>query len=219
MKSNLMHAHVNASKKALLTVAVTAAVLASGCASISAPEKSSSMAAFEQLSLQPDGTRSWRSAAAANAAAVHIDPKAIVFAADVGIDDEQRQILRWALVEALTKQFNEAGLNVIETPVAPAGAAAINVRATITGVELASPAVNIASAIFLFMPVSRGSMSVEIEATAIGDGKRVAAMAFSGTAGINNIGSAFTSIGHAKLQADLAATKFIALVTGASKTN
>jgi hypothetical protein len=57
-------------------------------------------------------------------------------------------------------------------------------------------------------------MSVEIEALTANDNQRVAAIAFSGTAGVNNVGSAFNGTGHAKLQAEIAASKFVALVAG-----
>lgn len=194
----------------LFTLALAAALSVSGCASVGAPEKSSTMTAFEQLSVQPDGTRAWRNSAAAKVNAVHIDPQAIIFASDIRINDEQRQALRQALSEALTRQFTEAGIRVV----APSDAGAITVRANITAVELSDPALNVVSAILLFIPVSRGSMSVEIEALAMKDSQRIAAMAFSGTAGVTNIGSAFSGVGHAKLQADIAATKFVALVTG-----
>jgi hypothetical protein len=206
----------------LFTLTLVAALSVGGCASVGAPEKSSTMTAFEQLSVQPDGTRSWRDAAAAKVSAVYIDPQAIVFAADIRINDEQRQALRQSLSKALARQFSEAGIRVVAasnpSANAPSDAAAISVRANITAVELSDPALNVVSAIFLFIPVSRGSMSVEIEALAMKDsqraGQRIAAMAFSGTAGVTNIGSAFSGVGHAKLQADIAATKFVALVTG-----
>jgi hypothetical protein len=202
----------------LFTLALAAALSITGCASVGAPERSSTMTAFEQLSVQPDGTRSWRNTAVAKVSAVYIDPKAIVFASDIRIDDEQRQGLRQTLSEALARQFSEAGIRVVaasnSSANAPSDAAAITVHANITAVELSDPALNVVSAILLFIPVSRGSMSVEIEALAIKDSQRVAAMAFSGTAGVTNIGSAFSGVGHAKLQADIAATKFVALVTG-----
>ena len=200
--------------KVLFTVALAAALSMSGCASISAPEKSSTMAAFEQLSVQPDGTRSWRSAAGSKVSAVHIDPQAIVFASDIRLDDEQKQALRQTLSEALIKQFGDAGIRVTVAGNATAEPSAHMVRANITAVELANPALNAMTTILLFLPVSRGGMSVEIEALSIKDNQRFAAMAFSGTAGATNVGSAFSGVGHAKLQADIAATKFVSLVTG-----
>jgi hypothetical protein len=199
----------------LFTLALVAALSVSGCASVGAPERSSTLSAFEQLSVQPDGTRSWRNPAAAKVSAVRIDPQAIVFASGIRINDEQRQALRQTLSEALTRQFTEAGVRVVATPNAAPDAAAIMLRANITAVELSDPALNVVTTLLLFLPVSRGSMSVEIEALSIKDSQRIAAMAFSGTAGVTNIGSAFSGVGHAKLQADIAATKFVALVTGA----
>ncbi len=189
------------------------ALAAGGCASVSAPERSSTMNAFDQLSLQRDGTRAWRSLTAAPVGAVRIDPQAIAFGPDVRIDDEQRQALREALVQALTQRFTQAGLRVVSA--GDAASDAIGVRATITAVELANPALNAVTTVLLFAPVSRGGVSVEIEALGANGGQRIAALAFSGTAGVNNLGSAYSGIGHAKLQADVAAAKFVALVTGA----
>jgi hypothetical protein len=199
------------------TLALAAALSVSGCASVSAPERSSTLAKFEQLSVQPDGTRSWRDTSAAKAGAVRIDPQAITFASGIRIDDEQRQALRQEMSEALERQFTEAGIRAVTSPNAASDAEAITVRANITAVELANPALNLASTLLLLMPISRGSMSVEMEALTAKDGQRVAAMAFSGIAGVNNIGSAFNGVGHAKLQADIAATKFVALVIGAQQ--
>ncbi len=215
MKLISANRQVNAPNTMLLTLAMAAVLSVSGCASVGAPERSSTMTAFDQLTVQPDGTRTWRNTAAAKVSAVRIDPQAIIFASDIRINDEQRQALRQTLSEVLTRQFAEAGVRVV----APSDVEAITVRANITAVELSDPALNVLSTILLLMPVSRGSMAVEIEAFAAKDnqrdGQRVAALAFSGTAGVNNIGSAFNGIGHAKLQADIAATKFVALVTGA----
>ncbi len=206
---------ITAPSTMLFSLALAAGLSVSGCASVSAPERSSTLAAFEQLSVQPDGTRSWRNPASARVSAVRIDPQAIAFASDIRIDEEQRQALRQTLSEALTRQFTEAGVRVISSP----DVAAITLRANITAVELADPVLNAVTTLLLFLPVSRGSISVEMEALSATesqrDGQRIAAMAFSGTAGVNNIGSAFNGVGHAKLQAEIAATKFVALVTGA----
>jgi Protein of unknown function (DUF3313) len=205
--------HNPAPSKAVLVFALTAVLALSGCASVSAPEKSSTLASFEQLAVQPDGTRTWRSSAADKVSVVRIEPQAITFSADVQLEDEQRQPLRKALLEALTKRFSEAGVRVATA----ADAQAVLVRVNVTAVELASPALNVVSAIVLLVPVSRGGISVEIEAFIANDRQRVAAMAFSGTAGVYNVGSAFSAIGHAELQTDVAATKFVALVMGAAQ--
>ncbi len=197
----------------LYAATLALALAAGGCASVSAPERSSTMKAFDQLSLQRDGTRAWRSLSAAPVGAVRIDPQAIAFGSEVRIDDEQRQALREALVQALTQRFTQAGLRVVAA--SDTAGDAIGVRATITAVELANPALNAVTTVLLLAPVSRGGVSVEIEALGANGGQRIAALAFSGTAGVNNLGSAYSGIGHAKLQADVAAAKFVALVTGA----
>lgn len=203
-----------ASKSSLLSLAVVAALSLSGCASVGAPERSGTLAAYEQLRVQPDGTRSWRNPNAEKVSVVRIDPQSINVASDIRIDDEQRKELRQALSEAMSRQFAEAGMRVVATSNTSTDADAITVRVNVTAVEVAAPEVNVVSMLLLFVPVSRGSMSVEMEALTARDGQRFAAMAFSGTAGVNNIGSAFSQIGHAKLQADIAATKFAALVAG-----
>ncbi len=229
MKSISIWPQITAPNTTLPILALAAVLSVSGCASTSAPEKSRTMAAFEQLSVQPDGTRSWRSNAAAKASVVHIDPQAIIFDSDVRISDEQQLALRQAMSEALARQFTEAGIRVVTSSSTTASASpntspnitTITVRANINAVELSNPALNVVSTLLLLVPVSRGSMSVEMEALTVKDGQRdsqrVAAMAFSGSAGVNNVGSAFSGIGHAKLQADIAATKFVALVTGTAQ--
>jgi hypothetical protein len=96
----------------LFTLALATAIAVSGCASISASERSTTLAKFEQLSVQPDGTRTWRSTTAAKVGIVSIDPKAITFAPDLRLTEEQQQELRAALSEALARQFAEAGIRI-----------------------------------------------------------------------------------------------------------
>jgi hypothetical protein len=191
------------------------ALAAAGCASVSAPEQSSTLLRFEELSLQGDGTRSWHNASARRVKTVRIDPQAITFGANVRIDDAQREALRSSLSQALATQFDAAGVRVASASTSGEGAGAMAVRATVTSVERANPLLNAVTTVLLFAPVSRGSLSVEIEGTEGASSQRLAALAFSGTAGVNNVGSAFSGLGHARLQADIAAGKFVSLVTGA----
>lgn len=150
-----------------------------------------------------------------NAPDASIDPQAIAFGADVRIDDAQRQALRSSLYESLVAQFSAAGLRVTRTQGQKDDAMAV--RATVTRVGLANPLLNSVTTVLLFAPVSRGSMSVEIEGLDGANGQHLAALAFSGKAGIENLGSAFSDLGHAKLQADVAANRFVALVTGVQR--
>jgi Protein of unknown function (DUF3313) len=195
-----------------LGLALAMALAAGGCASVGAPQQSTTLAGFDQLSLQSDGTRAWHSASARSVKAVRIDPQAIRFGANVRVDESQRQALRNSLSQALATQFSAAGLRVAGNHSEAADSMAV--RATITAVELANPTLNVVTTVLLFAPVSRGGLSVEIEGLDGPSQQRVAALAFSGTAGVNNVGSAFSGIGHAGLQADIAASKFVSLVTG-----
>jgi Protein of unknown function (DUF3313) len=188
------------------------ALATGGCATISAPERSNTLLRFEELSLQSDGTRTWHQASARGVKTVRIDPQAIAFGVNVRLDTAQREALRNSLSQALIAQFSAAGVHV--TSASGDGSGAMAVRATVTEVALASPVLNAVTTVLLFAPVSRGSLSVEIEGLDDQNGQRMAALAFSGTAGVNNVGSAFSGLGHAKLQADIAAGKFVQLVTG-----
>jgi hypothetical protein len=199
---------------AAYAVTLFIALAATACATVNAPEASSTLPRFEELRVQSDGTRSWHDAAARRVKTVHIDPQAIVFGADVRIDETQRQALRTSLSQALTAQFGAAGLRVAKSHGESDGAMAV--RATVTQVALANPVLNTVTTVLLFAPVSRGSLSVEIEGLGGVNQQRLAALAFSGKAGIENLSSAFSGMGHAKLQGDIAASKFVALVTGVS---
>ncbi len=214
MTSHNPHRHPQRQRSSSLLYGGTLllALAAGGCASVGAPQQSSTLAGFDQLSLQSDGTRAWHNAAARNVKAVRIDPQAISFGANVRIDDSQRQALRNSLSQALVTQFSAAGLRVAGSN--SDAADSMSVRATVTAVELANPVLNVVTTALLFAPVSRGGLSVEIEGLDGPSQQRVAALAFSGTAGVNNVGSAFSGIGHAGLQADIAANKFVGLVTG-----
>jgi Protein of unknown function (DUF3313) len=212
MTTTLSPRHTARPATMLYSLTLTLALAAGGCASVGAPDRSSTLPRFEELSLQSDGTRSWSNSSARDVKAVRIDPQAISFGANVRIDDVQREALRNSLSQALTTQFSAAGMRVASA--SGDGADAMAVRATVTQVELANPVLNAVTTVLLFAPVSRGSLSVEIEGTGGPGSQRVAALAFSGTAGINNVGGAFSGLGHAKLQADIAAGKFVSLVTG-----
>jgi outer membrane murein-binding lipoprotein Lpp len=214
MKSLISGKFAFNSNKLVLSAMVVSTLVLSGCASVSAPDRSNTMSSFEQLSLQPDGTRTWRTSNAAKPSAVRLEPKEIAFTSSVIIDDEQKAVLKQAIMDELSKQFNEAGVRVGNAN----DPEAVAIRVNITEVSLANPTVNVITTLLLFAPVSRGSMSIEMEALSVKDNKRFAALAFSGKAGVNNVLSAFSGVGHAKLQAELAATKFVELVAGVSKT-
>lgn len=194
------------------TAMVSITLIASGCASVSAPQQVSTISAPEQLSAQPDGTRAYRKSDSTRHNNVVINQAGINFGADVTLDDAQRNELTEALVNALREHFTTSGYNVITTR--GESTSNLTLRVTVTQVEMASPALNLLTAGLLLMPLSRGGMTVEIEALNP-QNERVAAMAFTGRAGVQDIGAAFSGLGHAKTQARVVAERFAALLVGA----
>ena len=191
-----------------LAIALAAAVVA-GCASIDAPQHAHTLVSYDDFQLQPDGTRAWRDVALSRPAVVVVDAGAIGFAADVPLKEDERQLLREALLQALTGHLGAAGIRVQD---AGGEAAQLTLRATITGVERAQPALNAVTTVLLFAPLSYGGLSVEIEAFEAADGRRVAALAFAGRAGLQDFGASFSDLGHARAQADVVAGRFTALL-------
>jgi hypothetical protein len=194
-------------------VALTAAVVA-GCASIGAPQDAHTLAGYERLQLQPDGTRAWRDAALGRPSVVVVDAGAIGFGASVPLDEAERQLLRDALRQALAERLAAARLRVQGTGDEPDR---LMLRATITAVERAQPALNAVTTVLLFAPLSYGGLSVEIEAFDAAGG-RVAAMAFAGRAGLQDFGASFSDLGHARAQADVVAGRFAALLAAPATT-
>jgi hypothetical protein len=195
-------------------VAALSLMLVSGCASVGAPPQSNTLSAFEQLSIQADGSRAWRDDKAGRYDTVRIEAARIVFGPDVQIDGERREELRLALSSALAQRFASAGLQVAKGAKPADGRHAIAVRATITAVDLTSPALNVVTTLLLLAPLSRGGLTIEMEAVDVGSGQRVAALAFAGKAGLENIASAYSSTGHARLQVNEGAKRFVALFAG-----
>jgi hypothetical protein len=190
-------------------MAVIAVLLTTGCASVGAPQQSRSLSDFEQLSLQPDGSRAWRDDRAGRYDAAYLDPAAISFTMDLGAD--HRDQVTAALMSSLSARFASAG---IKSAKPSAGVRTLAVRATVTAVELSSPVVNVLTTVLVLAPLSRGGLTVEIEAVDAATGQRVAALAFKGKAGVENITWAYSATGHARLQAEEVASRFVALVVG-----
>lgn len=191
-----------------VAVALAAAVVA-GCASVGAPPDAHTLPGYERLQLQPDGTRAWRDAALGRPSVVVVDAGAIAFRAGVPLDDAEQQLLRDALRAALTERLGAAGIRLQDAAAEPGR---LTLRATITAVERAQPALNAVTTVLLFAPLSYGGLSVEVEAFDAASGRRVAAMAFAGRAGLQDFGASFSDLGHARAQADVAAGRFVALL-------
>ena len=194
-------------RRSAIALTVLATLAASGCASISAPERSGNLANYEQLTMQGDGTRVWR-AAGLSVTSIGLSTDSIVFAASVDISDDQKVEIRTALLEALTRSLTESGVRVV----AASEPQALPLRATISEVALATPALNIITTALLLAPLSRGGMSVEIEVLGRAGSGRQAALAFTGKAGVADITTAFSGVGHAKEQARIVAKKLAELL-------
>lgn len=197
--SPIPHSHARL-RVFLSTLILTSGLTLVGCASVGSPQESS-LSDAEQLSAQPDGTRAWRMAEL-RVSAFHLPADALAFGGAVKLDDGQQAALRKAFVQTLTKELQDAGLRQVDT----ARPDAVQVRGTVTAVELASPGLNAVTTLLLLAPLSRGGVSLDVEA--VSGTSRVAALSFKGQAGVNNVGSAFSGIGHAELQAEVAARKF-----------
>lgn len=193
-------------------VAVLSALLIGGCSSVGAPQHSDTLSAYDQLAVQPDGVRSWRLAGAPHYRQVCVAAEQIAFGAAVALDASEQQALRDALRTALGARLAEAGMKVSSATPCNEG---LKLRSTITATQRTSPGVNVLTTVLLLAPLSRGGLSVELEALDVEGGQRVAAMAFTGRAGIEDLATAFSALGHARAQLDMAATRFAALVAGA----
>lgn len=196
-----------------LTLTLALTLLLGGCASVGAPEQTQLLGKDLALQLQADGSKSWHSSTAEPYEAVHIDPSAIAFGTEVQLDPEQREQLRQALVTALRERFAAAGWRLLE---APQGRRTLRLRAAVTEVQLASPGANIITTLLLIGPLSHGGVTVEIEARDADTGQAVAALAFKGRAGVEDFSSAYSATGHALLQAELLAQRFVKLLAAAT---
>ena len=194
--------------------AALAAALIAGCASVGAPQDAHTLAGYDRLQLQPDGTRAWRDAALGRPTAIVVDAGAIGFAAGVPLDEDERQLLRDTLRQALADRLGAAGMQVQDAADDPDR---LTLRATITAVERAQPALNALTTVLLFAPLSYGGLSVEIEAFDAA-GSRVAALAFVGRAGLQDFGASFSDLGHARAQADVVAGRFAAMLAAPAPT-
>jgi hypothetical protein len=91
----------------------------------------------------------------------------------------------------------------LETEFAPLvhrdGERAVVIRAAITHVSVASPALNTLSAIFLFVPLDPGGAAVELEAVDAVTGEVVAAMSATDAAGITDFKGHFGRLDHPEM--------------------
>jgi hypothetical protein len=193
-------------RRAGLALGVTLSLWVTGCASIGAPEQTHSLGPQIELQTQPDGAKSWRSAHPQRYQSVHIDPEAIVFDRALALDAEQRREMREAMVSALSQRFAAAGWRLQASATARE---TLTIKAHITEVQLANTSANILTTLLLIGPLSHGGVTVELQAQDSVSHEPVAALAITGRAGIEDIASAYSATGHARLQADGVAQRFV----------
>lgn len=182
-----------------------ATLVLSGCASTGAPA-TGTMSRYEQLKAQPDGVRSFRSPEAARYRFAEIDLADIQFAQGVRLAPEQAKEVRAALNGALVSSLHAASLRT------EGDGPRLRVSAVVTAVDTANPAVNAISTLLLLAPVTRGGLTVEIEAVDASTGERIAALAYEGKAGIKDAMRAYSTLGHVAIEADRAAKRFVSVL-------
>ena len=88
----------------------------------------------------------------------------------------------------------------------------IEVRARIVDVVSASPALNVASTLLLFIPLDRGGASVQIDAIDQATGQRLASLTMAGSGQLGDLSGHFSRYGHAEEVLRRSATAFRSLL-------
>ena len=118
-----------------------------------------------------------------------VDVSEVDWQANAEIDDEQRAKLCTTLRDALQHDLQTAP---------PSEGRVIQVRARIVDVVSASPALNVASTLLLFIPLDRGGASVQIDAVDQATGQRLASLTLSGSGQLSDFSGHFSRYGHAE---------------------
>jgi hypothetical protein len=160
-------------------------VLLSACASIHEPPP---LAAEEGMHVaEAKEGSAVRVAGALRWSAVKVSE--VDWQADAEVDAEQRAKLCALLRDALQRDLQTAPSD---------GGRVIQVRARIVGVVSASPALNVASSILLFIPIDRGGASVQIDAADQATGQRLASLTMAGSGQLGDFSGHFSRYGHAE---------------------
>lgn len=185
------------------------AILISACASVGAPETVSSE--VPSLRVEPDGVKAWRANESLDQRALCIADIEVSFAphVDLGVSDQAE--FRTLVRASLSQKLALAGLPVSNGSCADTD---LLLRSRITEVRRASPAANAITALLLFAPLSRGGLTIEFDAADVSGKHRFAALAVMARAGVEDIRAAFSELGHARRQIDVASERFARLIKG-----
>lgn len=115
---------------------------------------------------------------------------------------------RLGLEQALRSDL-EAGLRSL--PAEPRGRA-VRLDVTVDHIEPVSPALNLASALVLFVPLDRGGAALELVATDEADGAPLATLRWSATAPLTQFGAQFERLGPAAFVLGDAARHFVRML-------
>ena len=179
-----------------------AAVLIQGCAL--APPPSADLAAAG-ISLQPvpeDDSLLWWECPGFNWHRYHsilLDP--II----VNLPEDKRQALSPETLEHFVNEIRPA-LSATLAPeydlAAEKGTGVLRLRVTLTDIETANPALNLATTLAVFVPLDMGGASIQAEFFDSLTGERVAAMADRKTGTPLQLRSGFSRLGHARAAVD-----------------
>lgn len=128
-----------------------------------------------------------------------VEVSEVDWGANAEVDAEQRVKLCAMLRDALQQDLQRAQLSEGRV---------IQVRARIVDVASASPALNVASTLLLFIPLDRGGASVQIDAVDQATGQRLASLTMSGSGQLRDFSGHFSRYGHAEEVLTRSATAF-----------
>lgn len=179
--------------KTLVCLAAVAGL--SACASIHAPAPPPAGAGLHAVAsedgagLRVAGVLRWST----------VDVSEVEWQAGSQVDAEQRTQLCALLRSALQQTLQS-------DPARPGRT--LSVRARIVELSEASPTINLASALLLFIPVDRGGASVQIDAFDQASGQRLASLSVAGAGKLGDFSAHFTRYGHAEEVLRRSATAF-----------
>jgi hypothetical protein len=176
------------------------------CTTVMTTPQSGFLSSYSQLTPGIDGSSaSSRSGAAIDPARVTIGAIEWRAAESADLNEEDRR--------SLLKQLgDELMARVRDLPASPEGQPVV-LRAAITRVETVSPALNVASALLLIVPLDRGGASVDVEALDPATGRQVAALTLGYFAPLSELKSHFSKLAPAQLALRKAARDFGALLS------
>ena len=192
-------------KRVLITFIAFACAVLPGCGTTMTTKESGFLSSYAGLSISADD------ASAGRAPLVAIDPSRITLG-DVSIQAIANASLttpeREALVELLRTQLAQG---VAQIPQNARGRAAV-LRASITRVEVVSPALNTVSTLLLIGPVDRGGAAVEMEAVDPVSGEQLAALKLGYYAPLSDIKARFARMDSPEIAIRKAAGEFVSLL-------